>query len=83
MTTTAVGPDKGTCGITCDKALAVARADAERVYRDLSPFRIIMSLEEDGWHIDYELKNPTLKGGGPHYLIELMQGTIVSKRYEQ
>jgi len=66
-----------------DQVLAIAHADASRVYRDLSPFRIQLVLEDDGWHVDYELKNPRLKGGGPHYLIDAATGAIVSKRYEQ
>lgn len=66
-----------------DQALAIAQADAAGVYRDLSPYRIQLVLEDDGWHIDYELKNPKLKGGGPHYIIDAHTGAIVSKRYEQ
>jgi hypothetical protein len=65
------------------QALAVAQADAMRAYRDLSPYRIQLVLEDDGWHVDYELKNPRLKGGGPHYLIDATTGAILSKRYEQ
>lgn len=66
-----------------DQALAIAQADAARVYRDLSPYRIQLVLEDDGWHVDYELKNPRLKGGGPHYVIDAQTGAIVSRRYEQ
>ena len=66
-----------------DQVLTIAQADASRVYRDLSPYRIQLTLEDDGWHVDYELKNPMLKGGGPHYLIDARTGTIISKRYEQ
>jgi len=66
-----------------DQVLAIAQADAARVYRDLSPYRIQLVLENDGWHVDYELKNPRLKGGGPHYVIDANTGDIVSKRYEQ
>jgi hypothetical protein len=69
--------------ISCDQALQVARLDAERAYRDLSPFCIQIVLEPDGWHIDYELKNTRLRGGGPHYVIDARTGTILSKRYEQ
>jgi hypothetical protein len=65
------------------QALAVAQADALRAYRDLSPYRIQLVLEDDGWHVDYELKDPRLKGGGPHYLIDATTGAILSKRYEQ
>lgn len=66
-----------------DQALAVAQADALRVYKDLSPYRIQLVLEDDGWHVEYELRDPKLKGGGPHYVIDAETGAIVSKRYEQ
>ena len=66
-----------------DRALTIAQADASRVYRDLSPYRIQLVLEDDGWHVDYEPKNPGLKGGGPHYIIDSVSGQILSKRYEQ
>jgi hypothetical protein len=69
--------------IASDQALAVARMDAERVYRDLEGYRIVVALEADGWHIDFELKDPTLQGGGPHYVIDPNNGGILSKRYEQ
>jgi len=66
-----------------DQALAIAQADALRVYRDLSVYRIQLSLEEDGWHVEYRLKNPRHKGGGPSYVIDAQSGDIVSKQYEQ
>lgn len=69
--------------IAGDKALTIAQADAMRAYRDLSPFRIQLVLEDDGWHIDYELKDSRLKGGGPHYVIDAQTGAILSKRYDQ
>ena len=52
-----------------DQALAIAQADAASLYRDLSVYRIHLVLEDDGWHVDYDLKDPRLKGGGPHYVI--------------
>jgi hypothetical protein len=70
-------------GLAGDQALAVAQADAARVYRDLSVYRIQLVLEDDGWHVDYELKNPNLKGGGPHYVIDAHTGALISKRYKQ
>ena len=73
----------GAAVLAGDQVLAIAQADASRVYRDLSAYRIQLVLEEDGWHVDYELKDPRLKGGGPHYLIDASTGTIVSNRYEQ
>jgi hypothetical protein len=69
--------------LASDEALRIARTDAERVYRDLDPYRIEITLETDGWHIDYELKDRTLNGGGPHYVIDAADGRILSKRYDQ
>ncbi|HEY7152742.1 MAG TPA: hypothetical protein VH575_02175 [Gemmataceae bacterium] len=69
--------------ISCDEALAIARKDAETAYRDLSVFRIVIEQRPDGWHIDYELSDIYLKGGGPHYVIDAVTGAIVSKKYEQ
>ena len=66
-----------------DQALAIAQVDAARAYRDLSAYRIQLVLEADGWHVDYELRDSRLKGGGPHYIIDAHTGAIVSKRYEQ
>jgi hypothetical protein len=73
----------GALNIAGDKALAIAQADAACAYRDLSPFRIQVVLEDDGWHVDYDLKDPRLKGGGPQYIIDPHTGAILSKRYEQ
>ena len=69
--------------IAGDQALAIAQTDAQKAYRDLSAYRIQLALETDGWHIGYELKDGTLKGGGPHYVIDAFTGAIVTKRYEQ
>lgn len=65
------------------EVLHIAETDALRAYRDLSPFRITLVLEPDGWHVDYELKNSDWNGGGPHYVIDAVSGTILQKRYEQ
>lgn len=69
--------------LTSDEALRVARADAERAYRELHLYRIEIALESDGWHIDFELKDPSANGGGPHYVIDATTGAIVSKKYYQ
>jgi hypothetical protein len=69
--------------VSCDQALTIAKGDAERVYRDLLLYRITIVFEDDGWHVDYELKDSGLNGGGPHYVIDASTGVIVSKRYEQ
>jgi hypothetical protein len=69
--------------LTPDQALAIAQADATHAYRDLSGYIIRLALESDGWHIEYQLKDPRLKGGGPRYVIDPLAGTITSKTYEQ
>ncbi len=75
--------DTETARITSDQALRVARLDAETAYCDLSIYRIQVSLERDGWHVDYELKDREAQGGGPHYLIDRASGKVLSKKYEQ
>jgi hypothetical protein len=40
-------------------------------------------LEPDGWHVEYYLKDPNLNGGGPHYVIDVQTGAILSKKYYQ
>jgi uncharacterized membrane protein YkoI len=79
----AVVRPSGAAALSGDQALAIAQADAARVYRDLLGYRIQLVLEDDGWHVDYELKDRKHKGGGPHYVIDAYTGAIVSKRYEQ
>ncbi len=69
--------------VSSDEALRVARLDAESVYGDLSDYRIEVVLDPDGWHIKYRLKNPNLNGGGPHYVIDVATGAILSKKYYQ
>lgn len=69
--------------ISSDQALQIARLDAENAYGDLSPYRINIVLERDGWHIDFELRDSEAEGGGPHYVIDPTNGKILSKRYEQ
>jgi hypothetical protein len=69
--------------IHCDRALQIARLDAEKRYKDLSCYRITLALESDGWHVDYELKEDNQNGGGPHYILDAVTGAIKSKSYEQ
>jgi hypothetical protein len=69
--------------VSPDQALATAHRDALKAYRDLSPFKMVIFLQDDGWHIDYDLVNPKMTGGGPHYIINAETCEIVSKRYEQ
>jgi hypothetical protein len=69
--------------IASDRALQIARLDAEKRYKDLSCYRITLTLESDGWHVDYELKDENQNGGGPHYVLDAVTGVITSKKYEQ
>lgn len=69
--------------LSAERALGIAQVDAAQAYRDLSLYRIRLELLSDGWHVDYELKDPQFKGGGPHYIIDRYNGDIVSRRYEQ
>jgi hypothetical protein len=69
--------------ISKEEALEIAKKDAELVYRDLTIYKVEAEVKENNWHIDYELKNPELHGGGPHYVISGSTGEIISKRYEQ
>src|SRR5947209_18849764 len=83
MSRATVKHPSGGASLGGDQALAIAQADALKAYQDLSGYRIQLVLEDDGWHVDYELKDPRLKGGGPHYVLDAHTGAIVSKRYEQ
>jgi hypothetical protein len=64
-------------------ALAIARADAERAYRDLSVYAVSIERSGDAFRVDYVLINRNLSGGGPHYVIDAQSGRILSKRYGQ
>lgn len=83
MATTQAPSGLGQPHISRDQALQIAHVDAEKVYRDLSGYQVNIQLEQDGWHVDYELKDPSMQGGGPHYVIDPTSGTILRKRYEQ
>ena len=82
MSNSAVIPSGATI-LTGDRILAIAQADASVLYRDLSAYRIHLALETDGWHVDYELNDDKLKGGGPHYVLDAYTGAILFRRYEQ
>lgn len=68
--------------VTCHEALRIAHEDASRIYDDLSDCDILVRLLSDGWHVDYEIRDP-VNGGAPHYVIDSTDGTILHKRYEQ
>jgi hypothetical protein len=69
--------------LPCDEILRIAHRDAEAAYQDLSAYRISLVRQQDGWHVDYDLTEPLVAGGGPHYVIDPVTGAILSKCYEQ
>jgi hypothetical protein len=71
--------------VQCDRALAVAHADAVTVYPDLSRHRVEVRLEDDGWHVEYTFRGTGRfhVGGGPHYVISADTGEITDKKYYQ
>ena len=69
--------------VSSHQALAIAEADAIRVYEDLGRYRIEVYLESDGWHVEYHIKKRRVAGGGPYYVIDATTGAIVSKKYYQ
>jgi hypothetical protein len=46
-------------------------------------YRIRVSLERDGCHVVYELKDPGAQGGGQHYVVYPTSGKVFPKKYEQ
>jgi hypothetical protein len=83
MTPTTPAPPPNQIAIASDQALQIARLDAEKAYGDLTLYRVTLVLEADGWHVDYDLKNPQWNGGAPHYLIDPVSGVILWKQYDQ
>jgi uncharacterized membrane protein YkoI len=65
------------------RALQIAQKNAKQAYSDLSVYTVEIKLDEDKWYIDYRLKDKNLDGGGPHYIISVKTGEILSIRYEQ
>jgi hypothetical protein len=69
--------------LTSDEVLRIANEDAMNAYQDVSDFQISMRLRADGWHVEYAPSDPDVHGGGPHYVIDPVEGTIKSKKYYQ
>ena len=63
--------------LSCDEILRIARQDGEVAYRGLSGYRITLTLRDDGWHVDFDLTEPLVAGGGPHYIINPVDGAIL------
>src|SRR5262249_52891102 len=62
-----------------EEALAIVEADAVMA-RGLTRHKTRVVLEDDGWHVDYELKNTRMRA--VHYVLDALTGEIVSKRYD-
>lgn len=69
--------------VTRQQAIAIAEDDAIPVYGDLDGLTLEVSLADDGWHVDYWVREPRVAGGGPHYIIDAQTGAILSKKYNQ
>jgi len=53
------------------------------MYGDISIFRITIRRSGEGWHVEFDPLDPELQSGGPHYIIDEDEGSIVSKKYFQ
>ena len=69
--------------ISKDEALEIARQDASSAYADLTIYAVKITSQDGNWRDDYEITDPNLQGGGPHYVISGATGEIASRRYEQ
>lgn len=69
--------------VSRQQAIALAEADALPVYGDLDGLTLEVVLADDGWHVDYWVRQPRVAGGGPHYIIDAHTGAILSKKYYQ
>jgi hypothetical protein len=66
-----------------EAALAIAADDARAVYGDLDPYDVKIAFADGTWRVDYELRDPGVQGGGPHYVISAASGEILDRLYEQ
>jgi hypothetical protein len=64
-------------------ALKIAQKDAQSAYSDLSVYTVKAKLKVGCWYVDYYLSDPSINGGGPHYIICGKSGNIMTRRYEQ
>jgi len=62
-----------------ETALKIAQKDAKSSYRDLSVYNIRAKYKEGNWHVDFDLKDPQMPGGGPHYIICGETGIILTQ----
>lgn len=66
-----------------ESALRIAEDDAAKMYRDRGIYKVTAKLKNGRWFVDYNITNPQMVGGGPHYVISAKTGEIISRRYEQ
>lgn len=82
MTATLMPP-----AVSSADALKIAEMDAAPVYGDLTRFDVEVELHDDGWHVEYRLRQPKgsrfLVGGYPCYTIDATTGAILDKKYYQ
>ena len=65
------------------EAIRIATEDAARVYRDLEEsYRPEATSLDDGWKVEFVLRNPYSLGGGAIYELAA-DGSVRSKRYYQ
>lgn len=62
-----------------------AHKDAVSAYGENleSAYYVRISLKDDFLYVDYELKNPKARGGGPHYKIDFVSFEVLERRYDQ
>ncbi len=71
--------------ITREQAIAIAEADAVTVYDDLARFRLEVRYKNERWFVNYRFvpQKRFQTGGGPSYVINAFDGTIIWKLYGQ
>jgi hypothetical protein len=69
--------------INREEALKIAGQNAALYYNDLSVYIVTIQWIGPNWKVDYDLKDTSLDGGGPHYLISGGTGEIIESRFFQ
>lgn len=67
-------------GISRETAILIAKGDSCGNY-DFESLNILISEEPNAWRLVFELKDKSLDGGGPSYLIEKKTGKILQASY--
>ena len=69
--------------ISRDVAISISKRDALQSYGTIDGYDLVVVEQEDSWRIKFELKDKSLNGGGPAYVIDKRTGKIISKQYSQ